>query len=89
MKITATPLEMVSNSYYCHCLEIAHIDELYSTVEQLIGEWKEEFTASSIIQFFTTLEVYYFSEEENKEEEEAIYNFEMRKEVVELLRLAR
>ncbi len=59
MKITATPLEMGSNGTgrYCHCLEIAYVDELYSTVEQLIGEWTEEFTASSIIQFFTTLQV--------------------------------
>ena len=66
------------NGHYCHALELANYYEYECIIEQIVSEYKDNFTLEEIIEFFKSIELYYYTgdEPEYKEEEEQLYNFD-------------
>ena len=75
------------NGQYCHVIEVASTYEIESVIESIIEEYIPSFTAISIIDFFSTLEIIAFADDSelSKETEEAIYHFDVNEAVTNAL----
>ena len=67
------------NGHYCHALELANYYEYENIIEQIVSDYKDNFTKDEIIDFFINIDLYYYTgdEPEYKEEEEQLYNFDV------------
>lgn len=65
--------------HYCHTLELANYYEYENIIEQIVSDYKDDFTKDEIIDFFNNIDLYYYTgdEPEYKEEEEQLYNFDV------------
>lgn len=65
--------------HYCHALELANYYEYENIIEQIVSDYKDDFTKDEIIAFFNNIDLYYYTgnEPEYKEEEEQLYNFDV------------
>lgn len=67
--------------HYCHALEIANYYEYENIIEQIVSDYKDNFTKDEIIDFVISIDLYYYTgdEPEHEEEEEQLYNFDVAK----------
>lgn len=66
------------NGHYVHALELANFCDYECVIEQIVSEYRDNFTLKEIIEFFNSIDLYYYTgdEPEYKEEEEQLYNFD-------------
>lgn len=67
------------NGHYCHALELANYYEYECVIEQVVSDYKDNFTKEEIIGFFESIALYYYTgdEPQYKEEEEQLYSFDV------------
>ena len=52
------------NGHYCHVLELDSSYAYECVIEQIVTEYKDEFSRNDIIRFFDSIEVIYYIENE-------------------------
>ena len=69
------------NGHYCHALELDSVYSYECVIEQIVSDYKDEFTQDEIISFFDSMELYYLADdtltsEWNDDAEQQIYDFD-------------
>ena len=82
------------NGHYCHALELASAYAYECVIEQIVNEYKEDFTQDEIISFFKSIELYYYydsadyepydklSDEQQEIDENELYNFDYKQYII-------
>lgn len=53
------------NGHYCHALELDSAYSYECVIEQIVSEYKDDFSRNDIIRFFDSLEVIYYVKNED------------------------
>ena len=53
------------NGHYCHTLELDSAYSYECIIEQIVSEYKDDFSRNDIIRFFETIEVIYYVKNED------------------------
>jgi len=63
--------------HYVHALEVQNVYELEFVIDELVREFKEEYTKKDILDFFVGMSIYYLEPEAGADEKEEykIYQF--------------
>ena len=76
------------NGHYCHALELDSAYSYECVIEQIVSDYKDEFTQDEIISFFDSVSLYYYydannyddeyklSDEQQEIDENELYNFD-------------
>ena len=76
------------SGHYIHALELSSCYEYKRIIEQIVSDYKEQFTIDEITDFFKSIELYHYydesyfsdgeglSEEQQENDEEGLYNFD-------------
>lgn len=76
------------NGHYCHALELDSAYAYECVIEQIVSDYKDDYTQDEIIGFFDTIELYYYhdaddyddeyklSDEQQEIDENELYNFD-------------
>lgn len=51
--------------HYCHALELDSAYAYECVIEQIVSEYKDDFTQDEIIGFFDSIELYYYRDADN------------------------
>ena len=55
------------NGHYCHALELDSAYAYECVIEQVVSDYKDEFSRNDIIRFFDSIDVIYYIENEDDE----------------------
>ena len=53
------------NGHYCHALELDSAYSYECVIEQIVSDYKDEFSRNDIIRFFDSIEIIYYIENED------------------------
>ena len=57
------------NGYYCHALELDSAYSYECVIEQIVCEYKDNFTLDEITGFFSSISLYYYYDADSDDEE--------------------
>ena len=62
------------NGHYCHALELDSAYSYECVIEQIVSDYKNDFTEDEIIGFFDSIELYYYYDADNYDDEYKLSN---------------
>ena len=73
--------------HYCHALELDSAYAYECVIEQIVSDYKDDFTQDEIIGFFDSIELYFIADEDstsewNDDAEQQLYDFDYKQFII-------